>query len=134
MYKTILQKGDTLTKDNLILFPYKPSHKIVPPSTIEEVRELSTNIRYNQVEEVMSTVFPMLIENFSMCGINVSEESVKEHVLLHETIRATLLSYYGLYHPVQELAEKFVKEDESGDMIIDVSKLHRKRKKLEPQQ
>lgn len=116
-----------MTKDNIVLFPFKEHHKFAPPSTIEEVKEAGEHLRYSQIEEVMQVIFPALLENFAFCGMIVSEQSMKEHIFLHETIRATLCSYYGIEHPIHDIINKFVKKD-GEEFVIDTNSLKRKKK------
>lgn len=118
-----------MTTDNIVIFPFKDHHKIAPPATVEEVKDLAEGLRYNQIEQVMEVVFPQLLENISFCGVSVNDASIKEHIFLHETIRATLCSYYGIAHPILDIVEKFTKKSQDGnEYIIDTNSLNRKRK------
>ena len=121
-----------MSEEKVILFPYKEGHRIPPPSSVEEVIENSQLLRKMQINEVINDLCSGLLEHVDLCGFKPDGDVEKKHAFLFENIRSTLYSYYGFYHPINDLVEKIITVSDEGIQIeIPEFKKKRIKKKIE---
>ena len=121
-----------MSEEKVILFPYKEGHRIPPPSSVEEVIENSQLLRKMQINEVIDDLCSGLLEHVALCGFKPDGDVEKKHAFLFENIRSTLYSYYGFYHPINDLVDKIITVSDEGIQIeIPEFKKKRIKKKIE---
>jgi hypothetical protein len=78
------------------------------------------NLKAYHINETVDIVVPMLLNQLELAGfpINPSNEDenffIKDCTLILESVRAMLCKYYGIFHPMQRIADKLFVLDESG--------------------
>jgi hypothetical protein len=110
--------------DNVIMFPLKGN----PPQhvTAEQITLDMKMVKFNHINEALETIIPILFNNITIAGFDIlpeeeeNDENIKDNALIVESIRSILCKYYGLNHPLQEVAEEFFVS--KGDGVLTITK------------
>jgi hypothetical protein len=108
--------------DNVIMFPSRGN----PPQQVsnEKIKVDMKMVKFNHINEALETIIPMLFNNITIAGFDIlpedeeEDENIKDNALIVESIRSILCKYYGLNHPLQEVAEDFFVRKEEGVLSV----------------
>jgi len=108
--------------DNIIQFP--GSTREVPKNQ-EEVTQRVDNIKHLHIQEVLSTMVPIIFNQMATAGFDFIDDeetgevnNVKDGAFLVEALRSIILKHYGIDHPMQTLAENLFNEDRDSGVLI----------------
>lgn len=108
-----------MESNNVIVFPKEnPRH----PKSIEKIKSQVEVMKYYHIQEVISTLIPMIFNQLEIAGFVTdtdSEENMKDGVFVVESIKSFMCKHYGIYHPFQQISTNVFTPDEE-----DVNSLH----------
>jgi hypothetical protein len=108
--------------DNVIMFPNRgtpPQHLSVEKTTYDV-----SMVKMNHINEALETIIPMLFNNITIAGFDIvpdeedDDSNLKDNALVVESIRSILCKYYGIKHPLQEVADEFFFHKEEGVLSV----------------
>ena len=113
-------------KTNVVMFPIErivnPINTALGsnnvPKTLDEIAEVTTNIKIRKINEVMEILMNSMSKTLTMCGITFNTNHSKHLGFAIEAIRSMLFSFFGVFHPLQDLANNIFEQDEKGKMTL----------------
>jgi hypothetical protein len=109
-------------KNNVIQFPGTTRET---PKDENEVVQRVDNIKHLHVQEVLSTMVPMIFNQMATAGFDFIDDeetgeviNIKDGAFLVESLRSIMLKHYGIDHPMQTLAENLFKEDPENGVLL----------------
>ena len=109
--------------DNVIQFPVKNKQAAAILSK-EKIATDVNMIKFNHINETLSTLIPKLFNDMSLAGFDLIPEvdeidiNIKDSAMVVESIRSLLCKYYDIKHPIQQISDSFFVEEEQGVMTI----------------
>jgi hypothetical protein len=107
--------------DNVIEFP-KPDDGCElgrMPSTMDEAKARIEGVRQYYIDELTAALVEVMANQLMAGGFPIlDDEYKKDFGFLIETVRSTMCTTSGLYHPFQDIAEEVMLEDEEGRLHI----------------
>ena len=109
--------------DNVIKFP-KENKNIQKVVTIEEINRNVEMMNHYHIQETIQSLVPILFNQLEVAGFMFPDEDAEDDTILDgalivEAIRSWMLKYYGLYHPMQRIADElFIKKPNSEEYRI----------------
>ena len=108
----------------LVIFPNKNPDKIFVPQSTEEVEDNMEQIQLYHISETIDSVLPLIFNTLTIAGFDLSNnDDIKNGALLVEALRSVLCQFYGIDHPLQEVAESLFKTEAEGMLTMN-DKLH----------
>jgi hypothetical protein len=93
-----------VAEDNIVPFP-RPYDG--PPRTPEEAVNILEFVKGEFADELVEFCNGIIYSNLDAAGIKVDDESLaQDWAMVQESILSLILKNYGVYHPIQSLAEK----------------------------
>jgi hypothetical protein len=112
----------TEIKSNVIQFPGKMREM---PKNVDEIIEKVDTIKHLHVQEVLSTIVPIIFNQMAAAGFDFIDDeeageviNIKDGAFLVEALRSIMLKHYGIDHPMQTLAENLFKEDTENSVLL----------------
>tara|TARA_R110000868_G_scaffold38941_5_gene135983 strand:+ start:1072 stop:1482 length:411 start_codon:yes stop_codon:yes gene_type:complete len=110
-------------KNNIIQFPGIVVREI--PKNEEEIVQRVDNIKHLHVQEVLSTMIPIIFNQMATAGFDFIDDeeinevnNVKDGAFLVEALRSIMLKHYEIEHPIQILAENLFNEDKDSGVLF----------------
>jgi hypothetical protein len=118
----LTKSGPTGSNNNVITLS-KIKNSATGPLTPEKIDNGVEAMKVYHVHAVMEALIPMLFSQLYVAGFNFSESTgPKDSILISESIRSLLFRHYGIYHPVQKIADALFVESDDPDMMYDMPK------------
>lgn len=107
--------------------------KAVPPKhtpTTEEIEQARRNMQLLHIEEAMGFILPMVFNYIAQAGfvfaetdeedeyVATDDKFFKDGTFVAESLRSMLMKYYGIEHPLQQVADGFVEITPNGNYTI----------------
>jgi len=110
-----------LNKNNIIQFPGKTREA---PKDVDDIIERVDTIKHLHVQEVLSTIVPMIFNHMSAAGFDFIDDeetgeinNVKDGAFLVESLRSIMLRHYRIDHPFQLIAENVFSQEENNNVL-----------------
>jgi len=110
-------------KNNIIQFPGIVAREI--PKNEEEIFQRVDNIKHLHIQEVLSTMVPIIFNQKATAGFDFIDDeetgevnNVKDGAFLVEALRSIMLKHYEIEHPIQILAENLFNEDKNSGVLF----------------
>ena len=110
-------------KNNIIQVPGIVAREI--PKNEEEIFQRVDNIKHLHIQEVLSTMVPIIFNQMATAGFDFIDDeetgevnNVKDGAFLVEALRSIMLKHYEIEHPIQILAENLFNEDEDSGVLF----------------
>lgn len=95
---------------NIIQFP-KENNRI---TSVEDVYSKIAEVQMAHVEEGLDLLIPMIISQFTLLGFNFDFDKIEKDIaLIAEVVKALLMKHYELDHPLHQMIDKLITEDEN---------------------
>lgn len=111
-----------MTANNVIRGPWVGNDPtiVVPPSIATTGVNL---IKANHIQDTLIILMPMLFHNIEIAGFHFDEQAtddtLKDGTLIVEAVKSLLFKHYGLYHPLQDVAEAVFVPDAENENHLD---------------
>jgi hypothetical protein len=102
-------------KNNVIQFP--GTTREIPKDEKDVVQRVD-NIKHLHIQEVLSTMVPIIFNQMATAGFDFIDDEVKDGAFLVEALRSIMLKHYGIDHPMQILAENLFNHDENSGVLL----------------
>lgn len=109
-------------KDNVIQFPGKMREV---PKDVDEIIERVDTIKHLHVQEVLTTIVPIIFNQMAAAGFDFIEDeetgevtNVKDGAFLVESLRSIMLKHYGIDHPFQIIAENIFSQENNNVLLM----------------
>ena len=98
--------------------PPRNSHVFVPSEQLVDSSDAVKVFKATHITETLVAVMPMFFNNLELAGFNFDEvqtnDTIKDGTLIVETVKSLLCKYYGIHHPMQDVAEHTFRIDDNG--------------------
>jgi hypothetical protein len=90
----------------------------------EKIATDMSMVKFNHINETLQMLIPKLFNDISLAGFDVvpeeedDNENLKDSAMVVESVRSILCKYYGIKHPIQEIAQSFFIEKEDGTISV----------------
>ncbi len=112
--------------DNVVMFPLD---KIVNPmntalgsnnvpQNLQEIIEVTTVLKIQKIDQIMDITMSSISKVFIAFGISFNKD-INQHVgFAIEALRSLLFKFFGMHHPLQDLAINIFQTDTDGKMML----------------
>lgn len=109
--------------NNIVIFP-KKNLNAKAVKDIEEIEHNMEMMKHYHIQETIANIAPLVFNQLEIAGFHVTDNDddhdIKDGALIVEALRSIMCKYYGLYHPLQKIADNVFSEnnEEIGTLKI----------------